>query len=163
MTNSFQGDLTEERDELQNEFAVAEGKLKDLLKSSEEVNESLQKNLCNVQQSLDEVVLNLDKEKAERVTILLKNAELSQTEECLRQDLKQERDESEELLESLRTLQRSVEVHEKNEKDLILEIEGMSFKIQEKEALEKEFLILTEDLNEKNKVGPNYMVLKIPY
>lgn len=98
------------------------------------------------------MTVSLEKEKSERVKILLKNAELTQNEESLRQDLKQERDELDELLEQTKTLQRNLKIHEKNEKDLMLEIDGLTRRVHEKEHFEKEFQRISSDLQEKDKV-----------
>lgn len=136
---------------MENLFKASEAELRDQLKVLQEINETIKSDLNVAQANIETLSGGLEKEKAERVKILLKNAELTQTEENLKQDLKQERDEMEELLEQIKGLQRSVEVHEKNEKDLILEIEGLNFKLQEKEALEKELTTLSEEINEKNK------------
>lgn len=86
------------------------------------------------------------------MAILLKNAELTQNEENLRQELKQERDEVEELLQKIRIIERSLVVHDKNEKDLMLEIEGLNYKLQDKDALERELKVVSDDLVEKNMV-----------
>lgn len=134
---------------LQEQLTASEQKLKEQL----DLNATLQKDLSSAHTELQELSISLEKERAERVTILLKNAELTQNEESLKQDLKQERDDLEEWLEKVKTLQRTVVVHEKNEKDLMLEIEGLNIRMQEKENLENEFLLLTEDVNEKNKVS----------
>lgn len=124
-----------------------ESQLKDQLTTSLDINRSSQKD----QERLLELTVALEKEKSERVTILLKNAELTQNEENLKQDLKQERDEMEELLEQIKTLQRRVIVQEKNEKDLILEIEGLNLKVHEKESQEEDLQKISEELKEKNK------------
>lgn len=112
--------------------------------------------MASLQERLVELTVALEKEKSERVTILLKNAELSQNEENLKQDLKQERDEIEELLEQIKTLQRSVDIQEKNEKDLIVEIEGLNLKVLEKEREEEDLQRISEELKEKNKVCSEY-------
>lgn len=142
-----------EKATLQEQFIASEQKLREQLDMARALNDTLQKDHSSAVDELHELSVSLEKERAERVTILLKNAELSQNEESLRQDLKQERDDLEELLEKIKTLQRTVDVHEKNEKDLMLEIEGLNIRMQEKENLENEFFLLTEDVSEKNKVS----------
>lgn len=147
----FQDTLIDEKQILLDRLTLSQDELNNQLKAAHDLNETLQAELSSAQEKILDLTIASEKEKAERVTILLKNAELTQTEESLRQDLKQEHDEMEELLEQIKGLQRNVQVHEKNEKDLMLEIEGLNFKIQEKEALEKENQMLSEELAEKNK------------
>lgn len=148
----FQDELQTEKVSLQEQLDASEQDLRHQLNESRGLSTNLQANLSAVQSELQDLSINLEKEKAERVTILLKNAELSQNEESLRQELKQERDELEEALEKIKALQRAVYVHEKNEKSLMLEIEGLNLKMHEKENLEKELCLATEDAIEKNKV-----------
>lgn len=49
------------------------------------------------------------RENQEKLTILMKNAEISQKEEILRQELRQERDEAQELHERVGLLQRELD------------------------------------------------------
>lgn len=148
----MQESLIEEKEELLDKVVTLEAQLKDQLSTSLGINRSSQTELASLQERLVELTVALEKEKSERVTILLKNAELSQNEENLKQDLKQERDEMEELLEQIKTLQRSVDIQEKNEKDLIVEIEGLNLKVLEKEREEEDLQRISEELKEKNKV-----------
>lgn len=83
---------------------------------------------------------------------MLKNAELSQNEEGLRQDLKLERDEVEELLEQVKVLQREVDTQQDKEKRLQRDLEATAGKLQEHDNLQNEIQHLNADLLEKNKV-----------
>lgn len=138
---TLQEQLSLEKASITAELAVSEKLLNDQLESSRKI-----------QEDLKDLSASLEKERAERVNILLKNAEISQSEESLKQDLKLERDEVEELLEQVKLLQRDVSIHEENERRLMMELDATTIKIQDKENLDKELQHLSQDLIEKNKV-----------
>lgn len=109
--------------------------------------------MAELQQQLNDTQTLLDTEKEEKLTALLKNAEISQSEELLKKELRDERDEANELHEKNSAL----EVQLKNKQ---LEIGEYKQKLEELEKLVKESNVkikeydeLQSDITEKNKVS----------
>lgn len=122
------------------------------METSEKVTQLLRKQVNALQEKVTELSGNLEKERTERVAILLKNAEISQSEEILKQELRHERDEMGELQEQIQLLQTELKDKTVNEKKLESELKQMKEIIQNQETQMKEVNELTMDLNEKNKV-----------
>lgn len=92
-------------------------------------------------------------EKEEKLTALLRNAEISQSEEILKKELRIERDESNELQEKTEELQ--VELKGKNLElsNLKLEVSELRTVIQSQEEKLTHIDDVNIELNEKNKVS----------
>lgn len=98
----------------------------------------------------------MESEKEEKLTALLKNAEISQSEELLKKELRAERDEANEIHEKNSAL----EVQLKNKQQEIIECKDkltkMEKTVHETYTKINEYNELQSDITEKNKVRFNF-------
>ncbi|XP_055384573.1 golgin subfamily A member 1 [Condylostylus longicornis] len=141
----------EEIQDLKIRLSAADERLNDYVDNSEQVTLALRKQITLLQEQITNLTLNLDTERQEKNAAILRIAELSQSEEILRKDLRIERDECNELHEKVEDLQQNLnhttnELNDIKQKSIELNtvINNQSDRIAQVDSL-------TNELNEKNK------------
>lgn len=142
-----------ENRDLKNRLEAADERFGNYAADAANVSQSLRQQMQDIQQQLTDTQMLLESEKEEKLTALLKNAEISQSEELLKKELRDERDEANEIHEK----NSSLEVQLKNKQLEILEckqkLEEMEKTMNENNTKMKEYDGLQSDITEKNKVS----------
>lgn len=141
-----------ENTDLKNRLEAADERFGDYAADSANVTQTLRQQLAEMQQQLNESHIQLETEKEEKLTALLKNAEISQSEELLKKELRQEKDEANDVHE--RNIQLETELKRKEaelnkHKTTLEELENALTKNDKKL---NEIEDLQRDISEKNKV-----------
>lgn len=141
-----------ENTDLKNRLEAADERFGDYAADSANVTQTLRQQLAEMQQQLNESHIQLETEKEEKLTALLKNAEISQSEELLKKELRQEKDEANDVHE--RNIQLEAELKSKEaelnkHKTTLEELENALTKNDKKL---NEIEDLQRDISEKNKV-----------
>lgn len=113
--------------------------------NSANVTQSLRQQIADLQTQINETQMMLEAEKEEKLTALLKNAEISQSEELLKKELRQERDEVNDIHE----LNKNLESQLKSKEQCIQELQTT---LSSNDKKLKEFDEMQRDVIEKNKV-----------
>uniref|UniRef100_A0A182IZS2 GRIP domain-containing protein n=1 Tax=Anopheles atroparvus TaxID=41427 RepID=A0A182IZS2_ANOAO len=101
--------LQTETSHLRTSLAGTEQRLLECLESADRSSGAYQGQLADLENSVRELNHQLASEQQEKIAVLMKNAEMSQQEEILRQELRHEKDESIELHERALMLQRELD------------------------------------------------------
>ncbi|XP_065367428.1 golgin subfamily A member 1 [Calliphora vicina] len=143
--------LEVENRDLKNRLEAADERFGNYAADAANVSQSLRQQMQDIQQQLTDTQVLLESEKEEKLTALLKNAEISQSEELLKKELRDERDEANEIHEK----NSSLEVQLKNKQLEISEckqkLEEMEKTMNENNTKMKEYDELQSDITEKNK------------
>lgn len=113
--------------------------------NSANVTQSLRQQIADLQTQINETQMMLEAEKEEKLTALLKNAEISQSEELLKKELRQERDEVNDIHELNKNLESQLKSKEQCIQELQTTLSSNDMKL-------KEFDEMQRDVIEKNKV-----------
>lgn len=123
--------------------------------------QSLRQQNAQLQEQLNEAQNLLETEKEEKLTALLRNAEISQSEEILRKELRIERDEANELHEKNEQLMGQMEVKTEEIKLCKAEMEELKTVMYKNDEKLKEIDEMHREISEKNKVIFNTTLLVI--
>lgn len=141
-----------ENEELKSRLADAALRANEQLDAAERVNQLLRGQIKELQETVSELDVALEREKSERVSVLLQNVEISQSEEIMKQDLRQERDELNELSDQLNALRKELAERTRNERQLLDLIDQQRAVIQRQEEQVKTVNQIELELHDKNKV-----------
>ncbi|XP_058979649.1 golgin subfamily A member 1 [Musca domestica] len=130
--------------ELQNRLEAADERFGEYAANSANVTQSLRQQIADLQTQINETQMMLEAEKEEKLTALLKNAEISQSEELLKKELRQERDEVNDIHE----LNKDLESQLKSKEQCIQELQTT---LSSNDKKLKEFDEMQRDVIEKNK------------
>ncbi|XP_055547752.1 golgin subfamily A member 1 [Wyeomyia smithii] len=133
-------------------LAETEQRLLDSLEGSDKSLNSYKLQITQLENSVGELSNQLSLEKQEKIAILMNNAELSQKEEILRQELRQEQDESQELLERTALLQRELDKKISTVNELRKQIDELMSTNLEQNAKLASLDSLHVELVDKNKI-----------
>jgi len=121
--------------------------------NAEKATESLKMKNSEHLQKIHETQLLLDHEKEEKLTALLKNAEISQAQELIKTELRLEKEESQELHEKCTHLEDDIKMKEQEIRKQQQQLEELKTQLHNNDNKLKEFDVLQNDLCEKNKVN----------
>ncbi|XP_073846388.1 golgin 97 [Musca autumnalis] len=130
--------------ELQNRLEAADERFGEYAANSANVTQSLRQQINDLQTQISETQMLLDTEKEEKLTALLKNAEISQSEELLKKELRQERDEANDIHEQNKTLESQLKSKEQSIQELQNKLSSSDKKLKELDEMQR-------DIIEKNK------------
>ncbi|XP_041675699.1 LOW QUALITY PROTEIN: golgin subfamily A member 1 [Drosophila eugracilis] len=134
--------LETEVKDLKNRLTAADDRFTEYASNAEQVAQKLRTQLTEKHEQLDETIMQLEIEREEKMTAILRNAEIAQSEDILRQQLRLERTEATDLQdrnnqleidisEARQTLQQVSSTAEDNAQKLS-EFEGIQLEIIEK-------------------------------
>ncbi|XP_023296937.2 golgin subfamily A member 1 [Lucilia cuprina] len=143
--------LEAENLDLKNRLEAADERFGNYAADAANVSQTLRQQLNEIQQQLNDTQLLLENEKEEKLTALLKNAEISQSEELLKKELRDERDEANEIHEKNATLEGQLKTKQLEILECKQQLEEMQRKVEESKTKIKECDELQSDITEKNK------------
>ncbi|XP_061391433.1 golgin subfamily A member 1 [Musca vetustissima] len=130
--------------ELQNRLEAADERFGEYAANSANVTQSLRQQIGDLQAQITETQMMLETEKEEKLTALLKNAEISQSEELLKKELRQERDEVNDIHEQNKNLESQLKSKEQSIQELQNKLSSNDKKLKELDEMQR-------DIMEKNK------------
>ncbi|XP_075168703.1 golgin 97 [Haematobia irritans] len=133
-----------QNNELEKRLEAADERFGEYAANSANVTAALRKEISDLQNQLVENQSLLEAEKEEKLTALLKNAEISQSEELLKKELRQERDDATDVHEQNKILEQQIKAKDATLQELQTTILNNDKKLKEMEDMQR-------DLNEKNK------------
>ncbi|KAH8319998.1 hypothetical protein KR074_011010 [Drosophila pseudoananassae] len=107
--NKSQNLETEVKD-LKNRLTAADDRFTDYASNAEQVAQKLRTQVSEKQEQLEETIMQLEVEREEKMTAILRNAEISQSEDILRQQLRLERSEANDLQDRNKELEKDISV-----------------------------------------------------
>lgn len=131
--------------ELESRLEAADERFGEYAANSANVTQTLREQIKDLQKQLTDVQTLLDTEKEEKLTALLKNAEISQSEELLKKELRQERDDASDVHEQNKKLENQLKSQEKI-------LDELQTALSKNDKKLKEFDEMQRDIIEKNKV-----------
>ncbi|XP_017131950.1 golgin subfamily A member 1 [Drosophila elegans] len=105
--NKSQNLETEVKD-LKTRLTAADDRFTDYASNAEQVAQKLRTQLTEKQEQLDETIMQLEIEREEKMTAILRNAEIAQSEDILRQQLRLERSDATDLQDRNNQLERDI-------------------------------------------------------
>ncbi|XP_018796941.1 PREDICTED: golgin subfamily A member 1 isoform X2 [Bactrocera latifrons] len=143
--------LENETKDLKLRISTADERFSEYATNAEHVAQSLRQQSTQLQEQLNEAQNLLETEKEEKLTALLRNAEISQSEEILRKELRMERDEANELHEKNEQLTSEMKVKTQELKQCKIEMEEIKTVMYKNEEKLKEIDEMQREISEKNK------------
>uniref|UniRef100_A0A1Q3FL12 Putative omega-crystallin n=1 Tax=Culex tarsalis TaxID=7177 RepID=A0A1Q3FL12_CULTA len=150
--NSKLEHLQVELNGIKTNLTETECRLLDSLEGSDRSLNAYKSQILQQDESIKELTGQLAIENQEKLTILMKNAEISQKEEILRQELRQERDEAQELHERVALLQRELDKRLNTVNELRKQIDELMSTNLEQNAKLASLDSLHAELVDKNKI-----------
>ncbi|EDS28846.1 omega-crystallin [Culex quinquefasciatus] len=150
--NSKLEHLQVELNSIKTNLTETENRLLDSLEGSDRSLTAYKSQMLQQDESIKELTGQLAIENQEKLTILMKNAEISQKEEILRQELRQERDEAQELHERVGLLQRELDKRLNTVNELRKQIDELMSTNLEQNAKLASLDSLHVELVDKNKI-----------
>lgn len=141
-----------ENRDLKNRLEAADERFGNYAADAANVSQALRQQINEMQQQLSETQCQLEGEREEKLTALLKNAEISQSEELLKKELRVERDESNEIHEKNLSLEKQIKNKQSEVMDFKEKLFEMEKQVNEHKTKLKEYDGLQNDMLEKNKV-----------
>ncbi|XP_037916390.1 golgin subfamily A member 1 isoform X2 [Hermetia illucens] len=151
LENEEEESQNEEILDLKNRLNAADERFNEFVEKSEQVTQALRKQNTSLQEQLQNITNAFETEKQEKLTALLRNAEISQSEEILKKELRIERNEVTELLDKVEELEKALRT--KDDEILVLnsKLEELSAAISSQSDQIAHVNDLHTQLNEKNK------------
>ncbi|XP_054737126.1 golgin subfamily A member 1 isoform X1 [Anastrepha obliqua] len=143
--------LENETKDLKLRITTADERFSEYATNAEHVALSLRQQNAQLQEQLTEAQNLLETEKEEKLTALLRNAEISQSEEILRKELRIERDEANDLHEKNEHLTEENEAKAQEIKQCQIEMEELKTVMYKNDEKLKEIDELQREISEKNK------------
>ncbi|XP_053963456.1 golgin subfamily A member 1 isoform X1 [Anastrepha ludens] len=143
--------LENETKDLKLRITTADERFSEYATNAEHVALSLRQQNAQLQEQLTEAQNQLETEKEEKLTALLRNAEISQSEEILRKELRIERDEANDLHEKNEHLTEENEAKAQEIKQCKIEMEELKTVMYKNDEKLKEIDELQREISEKNK------------
>ncbi|XP_039955522.1 golgin subfamily A member 1 isoform X1 [Bactrocera tryoni] len=143
--------LENETKDLKLRISTADERFSEYATNAEHVAQSLRQQNTQLQEQLNEAQNLLETEKEEKLTALLRNAEISQSEEILRKELRMERDEANELHEKNEQLTSEMEAKTQEMKQCKIEMEEIKTVMYKNDEKLKEIDEMQREISEKNK------------
>ncbi|XP_014096452.2 golgin subfamily A member 1 [Bactrocera oleae] len=143
--------LENETKDLKLRISTADERFSEYATNAEHVAQSLRQQTTQLQEQLNEAQNILEAEKEEKLTALLRNAEISQSEEILRKELRMERDEANELHEKNEQLTGEMEAKIQEIKQCKIEMEDLKTVMYKNDEKLKEIDEMQREISEKNK------------
>ncbi|XP_011203431.2 golgin subfamily A member 1 isoform X3 [Bactrocera dorsalis] len=143
--------LENETKDLKLRISTADERFSEYATNAEHVAQSLRQQNTQLQEQLNEAQNLLETEKEEKLTALLRNAEISQSEEILRKELRMERDEANELHEKNVQLTSEMEAKTQEMKQCKIEMEEIKTVMYKNDEKLKEIDEMQREISEKNK------------
>lgn len=140
-------------------ISTADERFSEYATNAEHVAQSLRQQTTQLQEQLNEAQNILETEKEEKLTALLRNAEISQSEEILRKELRMERDEANELHEKNEQLTGEMEAKIQEIKQCKIEMEDLKTVMYKNDEKLKEIDEMQREISEKNKVIFHIIIL----
>ena len=141
-----------ENRDLKNRLEAADERFGNYAADAANVAQALRQQLNELQQQLMDTQSMLEGEKEEKLTALLKNAEISQKEELLKKELRDEQDEANEMHDKNTALQAELKSKQLEILEYKQKLEAMAKELNENEVKIKSYDDLQSDITEKNKV-----------
>ncbi|EDV37905.1 uncharacterized protein Dana_GF13694, isoform A [Drosophila ananassae] len=107
--NKSQNLETEVKD-LKNRLTAADDRFTEYATNADQVAQKLRTQVSEKQEQLEETIMQLEVEREEKMTAILRNAEISQSEDILRQQLRLERSEANDLQDRNKELEKDISV-----------------------------------------------------
>ncbi|KAL5287428.1 GOLGA1 family protein [Megaselia abdita] len=139
---------TKEIQELRDRLIKSEERLTEIAENSEKISTALRTQNSSLNEKYHDMTNQFEIEREEKITALLRNAEISQSEEILKKELRIERDEITELQEENNKMK--VEIT-----DLKNKVNDLEFSARKREDHSVENDVLKKELCEKNQVVRN--------
>ncbi|XP_036333396.1 golgin subfamily A member 1 [Rhagoletis pomonella] len=143
--------LENETKELKLRISTADERFSEYATNAEHVAQSLRQQNAQLQEQLNEALNLLETEKEEKLTALLRNAEISQSEEILRKELRIERDEANDLNEKNEQLTSEMQAKTQEIKQCKIEMEDLKTVMYKNSEKLKEIDEMQREISEKNK------------
>ncbi|XP_058825805.1 golgin subfamily A member 1 [Topomyia yanbarensis] len=137
---------------IKSNLTETEQRLLDSLEGSDRSVSGYKKQIAQLEDAVRELNNQLDLEKQEKITILMKNAEISQAEEILREELHQERVEAQKVHDRLPILQRELDKKLNTVNELRKQIDELMSTNLEQNAKLASLDSLHAELVDKNKI-----------
>uniref|UniRef100_W8AZL9 Golgin subfamily A member 1 n=1 Tax=Ceratitis capitata TaxID=7213 RepID=W8AZL9_CERCA len=151
MVEDLQETLENETRDLKLRITTADERFSEYATNAEHMAQFHRQEISQLQKQFDEVQNQLESEREEKLTALLRNAEISQSEEILRKELRIERDEANELHEKNEQLSKEMQV-KTQEIDLCKnEMEELKTVMYKNDEKLKEIDEMQREMAEKNK------------
>lgn len=135
---------TEVKD-LKTRLTAADDRFSEYSSNAEQVAQKLRVQVTEKQEQLDETIMQLEIEREEKMTAILRNAEIAQSEDILRQQLRLERSEASDLQERNNQLVRDISEARQTLQQVSSTAQDNADKLTEFERVQLEII-------EKNKV-----------
>ncbi|KAL5287432.1 GOLGA1 family protein [Megaselia abdita] len=148
MVEELQESQTKEIQELRDRLIKSEERLTEIAENSEKISTALRTQNSSLNEKYHDMTNQFEIEREEKITALLRNAEISQSEEILKKELRIERDEITELQEENNKMK--VEIT-----DLKNKVNDLEFSARKREDHSVENDVLKKELCEKNQVVRN--------
>uniref|UniRef100_A0A0A1WF13 Golgin subfamily A member 1 n=1 Tax=Zeugodacus cucurbitae TaxID=28588 RepID=A0A0A1WF13_ZEUCU len=151
MVEDLQETLENETKDLKLRISTADERFSEYATNAEHVALTLRQQNSQLQEQLNEAQNLLETEKEEKLTALLRNAEISQSEEILRKELRMERVEANELHEKNEQLTSEMATKTQEIKQCKIEMEELKTVMFKNDEKLKEIDEMQREISEKNK------------